>query len=265
MDGVVTALGGYAAQVSDQVLIAAENDHSTEQTDLMGLRLAILEELPGGRYLNVGRLKKTVGTKSTTARRMRQDTVTFTNTHTLVVTSNYQPKIVETDHATWRRLLCVPFHFRFVDNPLEANERKKRPEIRQAMRAGDPAVLAWIVEGARKALADPATYRKVPEDVLAFSRKVRADNNTIVEFFSDYTKEGEFAPSLTLYRLYVDWMKQRGRQAPPIEVFSERVNEALGYEKVRKRWNGKPTMGYLGIEIASTGADEDTQKARFKD
>jgi len=62
VDAVVTALGDYAAQVSDQVLTAGVGDHPTEQMDLMGLWLAIMEELPGRRYVNVGRLKKVVGT-----------------------------------------------------------------------------------------------------------------------------------------------------------------------------------------------------------
>ena len=264
VDAVVTALGDYAAQVSDQVLTAGEGDHPTEQMDLMGLRLAIMEELPGGRYVNVGRLKKVVGTKSTTARRMHQDPVTFRNTHSLIVTSNYQPKIVETDNATWRRLLCVPFPLRYVDgDPLEPNERRKRPEIRETLRAGDPAVLAWIVEEAQRALTDRQPYQKAPAAVAALTEKVRIDNNAIMEFFAERTTAGEFAPSLLLYETYADWMKARGRQAPPIEVFSERVHEALGLERVRRRWQGRQVMGYPGIELTLFPADIQIEDSSF--
>jgi phage/plasmid-associated DNA primase len=47
IDGMVAALGGYASTVSERVLTARQGDHPTELMDLMDLRVAVLEELPG--------------------------------------------------------------------------------------------------------------------------------------------------------------------------------------------------------------------------
>jgi hypothetical protein len=64
------ALGDYAVTVPERLLIANPNDHPTTLMTLMGARLAVIEELPEGRSLNVKRLKDTVGTPEITARRM---------------------------------------------------------------------------------------------------------------------------------------------------------------------------------------------------
>ena len=70
--------------VSHRALLGDASAHSTELADFQGLRLAVLEELPEGRQMNVTRLKQTVGTPQIKARHMRCDDVTFDATHTLV-------------------------------------------------------------------------------------------------------------------------------------------------------------------------------------
>ena len=78
---------------------------------LRGARLALLEETPEARHLNVKRLKDTVGTPRMSARYIRQDTVEWDCTHSLFVSTNYRPRVDETDHGTWRRLALVTFPF----------------------------------------------------------------------------------------------------------------------------------------------------------
>ena len=48
-----------------------------------------------------------------TARLIRHDNVTWEATHSLFLTTNYLPRIDETDHGTWRRLAMVRFPYRF--------------------------------------------------------------------------------------------------------------------------------------------------------
>src|SRR5690606_30341303 len=100
LDGAREALGEYAVTVPDRLLMADPGDHPTTLMTLMGARLAVFEELPEGRNLNVKRLKDVVGTPKITARRMRQDDITFTATHTLIGSTNYLPIVAETDHGT---------------------------------------------------------------------------------------------------------------------------------------------------------------------
>jgi P4 family phage/plasmid primase-like protien len=242
--------------VSERVLTASEGEHSTELMDLMDLRIAILEELPGGRYVNAARMKSLTGTHSITARRMRQDPVTFTVTHSLCITSNYRPKIVETDHGTWRRLLCVPFPYRFVDDPLGEHERQKQPWVRAALREGDPAVLAWLVEGARRALTEQGAHDAAPVAVRSFTNDVRADNDTISAFLAECTAAADnvCVPRVALYQAYSDWMKQRGRHAPDISVFEERLLELVPLQKSRKRLGRVRVSVFCGIELTEEAA-----------
>ncbi len=107
------ALGTYAALVPDKLLLANPNDHPTDQMTLRGVRFAVIEELPEAGRLNTQRLKKIVGTGAITARKMKQDFVTFEPQHALFVTTNHLPIISETDHGTWRRLDRVPFKRRY--------------------------------------------------------------------------------------------------------------------------------------------------------
>jgi P4 family phage/plasmid primase-like protien len=139
------ALGDHAVVIPDRVLLANPGDHPTEMMTLRGARLALLEELPEGRHLNVKRLKDTVGTSPITARAIAKDNITWAATHTLMLTTNYLPLVDEVDHGTWRRLALVEFPFTFSDDaaPDSATDRSK-------------------VEGLRERLADGAGGRAKP-------------------------------------------------------------------------------------------------------
>ena len=44
-------------------------------------------------------------------------------THTMFVTTNYLPRVDESDHGTWRRLVLVdfPHRYRKADEPVETH------------------------------------------------------------------------------------------------------------------------------------------------
>ncbi|MDQ1631936.1 MAG: putative primase/helicase, partial [Frankiaceae bacterium] len=68
-----------------------------------------VEETGDGHRLDTVKLKRYLGTEAITGRRMRQDPISFRPTHTLVITTNNRPVVVEDDHGTWRRLRMIPF------------------------------------------------------------------------------------------------------------------------------------------------------------
>jgi putative DNA primase/helicase len=126
MSGVQAVLGDYFLLASDRIMIADPSAHPTELMDLRGARLALIEETPEEGRLSVNRLKKVVGNPSITARRIRQDPVTFPATHTLFISTNYRPIVEETDHGTWRRLACLRFPYLFR-KPGQALTGPQRP------------------------------------------------------------------------------------------------------------------------------------------
>lgn len=186
LNGIRAALGDYAVTVPDKVLLANANDHPTELTTLLGARLAITEELPEGRTLNTKRLKDIAGTPVITARRMRQDFISWQATHTLFVSTNHTPVVVETDHGTWRRLVLVkfPWRFRGPGQKLKTSyDRRADPGLRDRLgKVAHPAVLKWIVDGAAAWYANGQAMPKHPKRIKNDTRAWRHDADPVMQF-----------------------------------------------------------------------------------
>jgi P4 family phage/plasmid primase-like protien len=195
MDAFARAAGekdGYHTVVAHRALLGnASDNHPTEMMDFMGARLAILEETPEAKKLDVNRAKQLAGTKAIKARRMRQDPVTFTTSHTLVINTNHRPLVDETDHGTWRRLamLTFPYTFRKPGEPCTGpNDKPGDGTLRQRLAMDElvpAAVLAWAVEGARKWYAAgrimPPLPKRVEDDTLAW----RKESDLVLSFIGD--------------------------------------------------------------------------------
>jgi P4 family phage/plasmid primase-like protien len=147
-------IGTYYATVPSTALIGKTDDPHALMP-FMGARLAVVEELPEGRRLNVNRLKDTVGTPRMQGRYMYKNPVEWDASHQLVITTNYIPSVAETDGGSWRRLRMVTFPFRYVrpGKVLEsANDRRGDPKLRYRLQTGTEqreACLAWLIDGAR--------------------------------------------------------------------------------------------------------------------
>lgn len=155
MAGATKALQGHAAWLTEQVLSAGSDQHTTYLTDLRGARLALLEETPEDYVLSTKRLKDIAGTPVIKARKMKQDNVAWPATHSLVVTTNHAPRVRATDHGTWRRLAQVDFPFRYSapddeDRLPEDREadRGLRVRLERSPNGQHEAALAWMVAGA---------------------------------------------------------------------------------------------------------------------
>lgn len=195
MDAIAKAAGkrdGYHTAVADRALLGnASDNHPTEMMDFLGARLAVLEETPETKKLDVTRVKKLAGTDQITARKMRQDSVTFTTTHSLVINTNPKPLVEESDHGTWRRLamLCFPYTYR---KPGEActgpNDRPGDLNLRQRVKTDErvsEAVLAWLVDGARKWYAADRIMPPVPADVERDTVEWRRESDLVLSFIGD--------------------------------------------------------------------------------
>lgn len=74
---IAGTLGDYHLTVSHRALLADPRSIPTEVAEFHGIRLAVLEELPEGRRLDVTRLKQLVGSQEVTARHLYQRQFTF--------------------------------------------------------------------------------------------------------------------------------------------------------------------------------------------
>jgi len=245
-DAVRAAAGGFAGLIPERVIMANPGDHPTEMTMLRGLRLAVLEELPEGARFNIKRLKDTVGTSTMTARKIAKDNITWESTHSMFVTTNYRPRINETDNGTWRRLELVRFPYTFRRPGLRlraATDRRGDPHLRERLRREpQPAVLAWLVAGAvawyARGRTMPAPPKRVARDTLLWRR----ETDHILGFLSEELvfAPGRFVLASDLYTRFSSWLEAAGHKEWSSQTFGSRFSEhaevtAHAVRKARKR------------------------------
>jgi len=240
MDAVMLAVGSYVSYVPQKLLLGRPDDHPTDLMTLMGTRLALVEELPDDKHLNVTALKTTVGTSFITGRYMRCDFVTFPNQSTLIVNTNYRPSVTETDHGTWRRLLQLTFPMRYLaeDKELEGpGDAYGDPTLRQRVKT-DPAVhtavLAWLVEGARRWYALDRIMPPAPASVNRDTRAWREANDVLFGFAQEsLTVDPEHhVMSQELLTEFNDYLKALGHGAWSDKTLANRL---LGHPEIGTR------------------------------
>lgn len=186
LDGVFKSFGEFKVQVPDKVLLGNSGDHSTEYMTLKGARLAYIEELPEGDYLNAQRLKKIAGTAEITARAIGENNVTWEATHSLFVTTNYDVKVDAVDHGTWRRLALVRFPYKYDgSDPAHPKDPTLRERIKHGRDGQHEAAMAWWVEGSMRLYADGMVLPSRPESVQRDTESWKGTANQAIRFLDE--------------------------------------------------------------------------------
>ncbi len=244
--GVRAALGEFARAVPEKALISNPGDHTTELTVLLGARLAILEELPQGRWLDVKRLKTIAGTDKIVARKIAKDPIEWDPTHSLFITTNYELRVDENDHGTWRRLARVPFPFTFGDGP---GQLPADPGLRGRVNRGrggqHEAALAWVVAGASRWFADRREILpKAPAEVVASTKEWRSTVDVLGRFLEEMTEldEGAAVKAQEFYEAFTDWCEASGHHVWSDQLLWERfrAHDWMTSGAVTKPPKGRP-------------------------
>jgi putative DNA primase/helicase len=246
MSGVQAVLGDYFLLASERVLLADPTAHPTELMDLRGARVALIEETPEERRLSVNRLKKVVGNPTITARRIRQDPVTFAATHALFVSTNYLPIVEETDHGTWRRLacLCFPYMFRKPGQALSRpDDRPGDPGLRQRLKEGHEgqheAILAWVVEGARRWYANGCRMSPPPDRIVNDTRGWQRYSDLFLAYVDEHLvyDPDRHVMCRELFTHFNAWLTERRHSPWGDRTFYKRIeehHETSAHQVVRK-------------------------------
>ena len=244
VSAIARTLGDHTQVVPARLLLSNPSDHPTELMTLRGARFALIEELPEGRHLSVKRLKDTLGTDEITARHIMKNNVTWRTTHSLFLTTNYMPRIDETDHGTWRRLALVRFPYTYTDAPKGAADRLGieglRERIKEGLSGEHEAVLAWLVEGAKRWYKNGRVLPKPPQTVLRDTQAWRAEADLICGYITDRLVSERNRKVLTteLYQDFCSWIEGRGHSKWSDQTFTARFTghsmvEAAKVEKTR--------------------------------
>ena len=257
VDAVRETVGvDYAVALADRVLLARSGDHPTELMTLRGARLAFMEEFPELGHLNVKRLKDLHGSGRISARYIGKDSVSWQATHTMFVTTNYLPRVDESDHATWRRLVLVDFRFRYR-KPHEAIETewdlRGDPGLRDRLRHGRDgrreAVLAWLVEGAVKWYQSNRLMPEPPPSVVAATQTWRRSSDLLLRYMEDNLifDGARHVMAADLYEDFSGWLKVNGHNSWSDQNFSARLAQhpegvAKGLEKKKGVRSSRPGL-----------------------
>jgi P4 family phage/plasmid primase-like protien len=255
IDGIREALGpDYAVTMPDRVLLAHQGDHPTELMTLRGARVALMEEFPELGHLNVKRLKDLLGTGEMSARYCGKDTMVWKPTHTPFVTTNYLPRVDESDDGTWRRLVLLefPYRYRRPGTPLMTqNDKEGDPRLRERLRQGSEgqheAILAWLIEGAVQWYQSGRRMPNDPPSVVQATGVWRKNSDVLMRY-SDERLAFDPQSQVVATELFEDfnaWLLANGHRPWSDQSFSARFaqhGEAIANEVSKKRSRRSPAV-----------------------
>lgn len=211
-------MGDYAGALSAETLTAnCRKNKSPEYAELRGKRIVIAAELEEGVRLDTSVVKKLCSTDDIYAEKKYKDPFRFKPSHTVILYTNHLPRVGTNDKGTWDRLVCVPFN---------ANFRGMKGEILNysdhLFRECGGAVLTWIIEGAKRFIAND--YKIIlPQCVVEALAEYRAANDWLQSFLNDCCEVGKAhkEKSGELYSRYREYCEDNGeyiRSAPDFKA-----------------------------------------------
>lgn len=264
---LMSVLGTYAHAVNPK-LLTDSTGHDSATLALRGLRLAFIDEAPSDARKSQERLKQLTGGGEMTGNRMRQDPVTFSPTHTLVLTANDPPRLDA--EGLRRRVRLIPCTGD-PDAVRRFMERHSTPAGQRQWQREMPLVLAKLMHEAAQWIDDPgsASLAAAPGAVEALVDELIAEQDPVAAWISDATEPWTMGtPPGQLHSAFTAWCREHAVVSiPTLTKFGLRLNK-LGYPKARpdRTWvrglRVRPLVETLAAEasryLAQRAADETT-------
>ncbi len=225
---IANVLGTYSGTISAESLtVGCRHNARPEMAELKGKRLVIAAELEDGMRLNTAVVKKLCSTDEIAAEKKYKDPFKYKPSHTLVLYTNHLPRVGVTDAGTWRRLIVIPFNAK-----IEGSSDIKNYTNYLTAHAGQ-YIMKWIIEGAKKAIAD-SYHIEQPAVVKEAIESYKRDNDWLGSFLEERCdvdptyriKSGE------LFQAYRDFCTATGEYARGTSDFYSAL-ESVGF--IRKR------------------------------
>lgn len=217
MDTIIHILGDYALAAPISVFAQQKyQQHSTEIAQLRGKRFVTSEEPSTGLKWDEGRIKWLTGGGTVTARKMRQDDVSFDATWKLMFAGNAIPSLSRVDVAIKERFHIVPFTRTFADH-------EKDPMLREKLKAEAGRILQWLIDGC---LAWQKHGLAVPEECRVATEEYMVGEDSMQEFLDECCDAGPnlYVQSSTLYKRYRDWAESQGEEVMSQKAFTSEIS-----------------------------------------
>ena len=177
-NAIYRVMGSYAGKITAEVLTTSKTNVQPEVAELRGKRLVIASELDEGMRLSTGRLKHLASTDEITAAKKYLQPITFAPSHSLIMYTNFLPKVGAIDTGTWRRIQVVPF-----EATIDGQADIKNFADYLVEHAGG-TILAWIIAGAQRVIANDY-HITLPPVVIQATEQYQAEQNWLNHFLED--------------------------------------------------------------------------------
>ena len=247
--------GDYAGLISSDVLVTNnQKNKAPELASLRGKRMIIAAELDEGKLLDSSMIKKIASMDPIRAEQKYRDPFDFIPSHSIVLYTNFLPKVGARDSGTWDRLVIIPFNARFRNMPGEV---KDYASVLFDKCGG--AVLSWIIEGAKRFIENDF-FISLPECVSTAIRDYRDNNDWLKNFLEARCYVGlQYRETAgNLYKGYRDYCASMGDFTRSSPEFKQAL-ECIGIEHKKT----KTGMVYRGVELKKEidlKADEEAAK-----
>lgn len=241
-NAIAKVLGSYSGTMSaDSLTVGCKRNVKPEMAELKGKRLVIAAELEEGMRLNTSIVKQLCSTDEVTAEKKYKDPFNYVPTHTLVLYTNHLPRVGANDDGTWRRLIVIPFNAK-----IQGNSDIKNYADYLVDNAGG-AILAWIIEGAKKAI-DNNFKLTLPAVVVEAVNKYRDNNDWLSAFLDECceTAPAYVQKSGELYQEYRAYCQRNGEYTRSTTDFYTGLENA-GF--IRKKT--KTGIMVMGLKLKS--------------
>lgn len=202
---VARVLGTYSGNMSaDTLTVGCKRNVKPELAEAKGKRMIIAAELEEGMRLNTSNVKQLCSTDEIYAEKKYKAPFSYIPTHTLVLYTNHLPRVGAIDKGTWRRLIVIPFNAKIEG---KADVKNYSDFL---FKAAGGAVLSWIIEGARRVIAND--YKIVQPKVVQDAIQKYKDNNDWLSHFLedccevDSSYEAKSGEVYNAYRAYCNQM-----------------------------------------------------------
>lgn len=241
-------LGEYATEAHKSLIVDERHEqHETVVADLYRRRLVLAPETSQTDKLSEDQIKNLTGNDRLKARRMREDRWYFDPTHTLVMHTNFRPRIVGTDEGIWRRVLLL-------DWPTTIARATRDPDLAAKLELEHAGILRWLIDGALAYLA-AGRVLELPASVAAATDEYRLSEDQVGRFIAERCElEGDALLRLPkrvaagdLLDAYLKWCSEGGEHAMSQTAFGRELT-ARGFPTEQssggKRWR-------RGLELAA--------------
>lgn len=224
-----TVLGDYAGNIDIRVITTDRANKGAALATLRGRRLVLAGELEEGQRLSSSILKSLASTDKLVIEEKFKQPETVKQTHTLVLFTNYLPRVGSTDDGTWRRLTVVPF------NAVVPAGTGVQNYADLLVKEAGGAILSWAVEGAVNFVKNGFKLQ-IPDAVEEATEEYRAREDWLGNFIAErcVKEEGARVGAADLYREYRMWAESAGEYARRLNDFTNAMERA-GFQKIRPK------------------------------